>query len=154
MKDKKISKLGAILVSFIMLAFTINVAAQGQHHKFTKQELTDFIHAVKKVIPIQKEGQEKMAIKIRKNDFTVKEYNDILSKIQKKKDVDLPRKRMQAFNVLAAEVKKIQEEYHLKIAHELNNEGLTMDKYDEILVAYQKDPEVKSRINKLMQENN
>ena len=154
MKDKNISKLGSIIMSLLMIMLTIKVSAHGQNHKFTKQELTNFIHAVKKVIPIQKEGQEKMAIKIRKNDFTVKEYNDILSKMQKKKDVDLPRKRMQAFNVLAAEVQKIQEEYHLKIAHALNNEGLTMDKYDEILVAYQKDPEVKSRINKLMQENN
>jgi hypothetical protein len=154
MKDKNISRLHSILVPFILLLFTMNVTAQGQNNKFTKQELTNFIHAVKKVIPIQKEGQEKMAIKIRKSDFTVKEYNDILSKMQKKKDVDLPRKRVQAFNVLAAEVQKIQEEYHLKIAHELNNEGLTMDKYDEILVAYQKDSEVKTRINKLMQANN
>lgn len=155
MNEKYLTQIRSFLLSLIVLVFAANtIVAQEQDHNFTRQELSHFVRAVKKVIPIQKEGQEKMVNKIRENDFTVKEYNSILSKMQEKKDVDLTRKKMQEFNVLKAEVQKIQEKYHLKIAHTLNDEGLTMDKYDEILMAYQKDSEVKSRINKLMQGEN
>jgi hypothetical protein len=155
MNEKYLAKIRSILLSLIVFVFAANtIVAQEEGPNFTRQELSHFVSAVKKVIPIQKEGQEKMVNKIRENDFTVKEYNSILSKMKEKKDVDLPRKKMQEFNVLKAEVQKIQEKYHLKIAHTLNDEELTMDKYDEILMAYQKDPEVKSRINKLMQGEN
>jgi hypothetical protein len=155
-------KYTSIAVLFLLL-FSFNLSAQQTpdvqnqqqtSNDFNDQELKQFANAAEKVIAIQQETEQKMVQVIEEENLEIDKFNSML-KAQQSPDaeqVDASEEEMQAFNNATQKLIQIQNEVQDDMIQAIEAEGLEPQKYQEIMLAYQSDPELKARIDALLQE--
>lgn len=148
-----------ILTTFMVVVFsTISFSQQLQQQAtpelredFTKTELESFLKANKKVMTIQAESQKKMAKAIQEEGLSVDRFNQIIAARQNpKKENDASAKEMASFNNAAQEIMSKRKETETKIVKSIQQEGIDIETYQEIMYAYQKSPKVKEEISKMI----
>jgi hypothetical protein len=167
-QNKKIHekiKYTAIAVLFLFL-FSFNLSAQQTpdaqnpqtqqqtSNDFNDQELKQFANAAEKVIVIQQETEQKMVQVIEEENLEIDKFNSILKAQQSPdaEEVDASEEEMQAFNNATQKLIQIQNKVQDDMVQAIEAEGLEPQKYQEIMLAYQSDPELKARIDALLQE--
>ena len=123
---------------------------------FNAETLQNFVSAVKKVQPIQQMTQQKMISTLKEEGFTIERFNEV-AKIQQGKAAataeNKPTEEEKAsFQTAAMEIGKMQKESQVKIQQIVQEEDLTMQTYQQIIMAYQQDPELQNQINSMMKE--
>ncbi|MCC9134835.1 DUF4168 domain-containing protein [Pontibacter silvestris] len=127
---------------------------QQGDQKFTDTELEQFIEANKKATTIQKENQQEMISAIEGENLTVDRFNEIAKAHQQQKTDELGAtpEEMASFNKAAQQVVEMQPAAKEEVEQAVQEEGLTMEKYEEILTAFNQDPEVKTRVQQLLNQ--
>jgi DNA repair ATPase RecN len=123
-----------------------------QPSDYTDEELVIFLTAAIKVMPLQQESQMKMVEKIEDQDLTVDEFNSILDAHSTGEGVKATREELEAFNKAIESIQEIQLEYQEIITEVIEDEGLSAQRYENIIVHYQQDPKLQARINSLMKK--
>ncbi|NBC82286.1 MAG: DUF4168 domain-containing protein [Bacteroidetes bacterium] len=149
------------LMALFMLAAGNKVTAQPpmqqpqqmQVAQPSDEEIQLFVEAAKQVQPLQQEAQQKMVQKIQSYDLGVQEFNEIMqSKQNPNSDVEVSSEDEQAFQKASQEIKVVQQQYQQKIQQKVEETGLEMSKYREIMMAYRQDQELQSKVNQMMQQ--
>jgi hypothetical protein len=145
---------------FLALLFSVDVKAQdspvmpqeevGQNN-FDDQELQQFASAAGKVMLIQQETEQKMMQAIEDENLEIDKFNDIL-RSQKNQETEMTatEDEMQSFNNAAEKIIQIKTEVQSDMMRVIQEEGLEPQKYEQILLAYQSDPELKARVDALL----
>jgi PBP1b-binding outer membrane lipoprotein LpoB len=148
----------AILI-IILFAFTITGAMSQmappdnyQHQttgQFTDEELKQFVSAAAKVIHLQEEGQIQMLSVIQENDITLERFNEMVIEAQTigPENINATEEELVAFNNTLIDVQLIQVQLQESMISAIQEEGLQIDKYQDIMQAYEVDPEVKQRVD-------
>lgn len=123
-----------------------------QSPEYSDNELIDFINAAQAVTPLQQESQMKMIQEVEDNDLTVEKFNTILDAQSTGAEVEATEEELTAFASAIEGIQEIQLEYEGVITEAITEEGISPQKYQEIMNYYQQDPELQMRINVLMEE--
>jgi predicted RNA-binding protein with RPS1 domain len=151
----KFSLLSAILLFGNVLYAQLPSAPQVQEQKaqFTNAEIVSFVETIKRVIPVQQETQQKMINKIDENGMTVEKFNELASKIQMQGSTDdLPEKEVEKFEKINTDLETIQKESESTINNAIEKNGMTMEQYQQMVMAYQSNPELKQKVDEMLQQ--
>ncbi|GAA4430488.1 hypothetical protein GCM10023188_17200 [Pontibacter saemangeumensis] len=159
-------KKGSIAAAFVAASMCFGPAAFSQQatasstetaqaqaeQKFSDEELKSFIAANTKATELQKQSREAVVAAIEENNLTSDRFNELVKAHQQKK-LDAVAKNPEevaAFSKAAQAVVKIQPETKTKIEQAIKDEGLTVEKYETILQAYEKDEAVQESIRRIV----
>jgi competence protein ComGC len=148
----------SMVVMLLISSFVIAQQPQQQPQQevredFTDEELTSFVKAHEKVIEIQQKSQEKMINAIEKEGLSVEKFNELIESQQDPdKEVDASAEELASFNNAAQQIMQERQKIEVGVVSSIEDEGLDIDTYQAIIVAYQQSPEVQGRINELLQE--
>ncbi|HLT79993.1 MAG TPA: DUF4168 domain-containing protein [Cyclobacteriaceae bacterium] len=120
---------------------------------YSDAELESFVNANEKVASIQQETEEKIIGKIEENGLTVDRFNQILQSQQDpsmKESVQATAEELAAFNTVAQSIVDENQKVRKQIESSIQEEGLNLATYEEMMVAYQYSPKVQERVHKLL----
>ncbi|MDV3307578.1 MAG: DUF4168 domain-containing protein [Cyclobacteriaceae bacterium] len=120
---------------------------------YSDAELESFVNANEKVASIQQETEEKIIGKIQENGLTVDRFNQILQSQQDpsiKEAVQATPEELAAFNEVAQSIVDENQKVRQQIEASIQEEGLNLATYEEMMVAYQYSPKVQKRVHKLL----
>ncbi len=121
---------------------------------FTDQELQQFIEANKVAIGVQQSAEQKMISAIEKEGLDIQTFNEILtSKQNPEAETQATPEDQGKFNTAVEEVVKIQEEMMTEMESAIQETGISVEQYEEILLAYQQSPVVQEKLNQMLNDS-
>ncbi len=120
---------------------------------FSEQELEQFVTVFKKANEIQQKNEEVMVQAIEEEDLELDRFNEILvarQQQQSAEDINASAEEMASFNQAAEKIMSVQQEAQAEIEQIIEGE-LGMQKYQEIVMAYQQSPEVQEKVNQMLE---
>lgn len=134
-------------------AATPDGAAQEQaQEKYSEEDLQKFVEANSIVTEIQKAGRDTMVAVIEENSLTLERFNELAKAHRAKKldEVAENPEEVASFGSAAREVVKLQPLTKEKVEQAVEEQGLTMEKYNALMKAYKEDPEVQNQVRKIV----
>lgn len=125
---------------------------EGTSESYNDEELQQFAKAAEKLMTIQQETEQKMVQAIQEENIEIEKFNEILQSQQGQEadSIEASEEEMVSFNNAADKIMKIQTDVQTDMINVIESEGLEPQRYQEIMLAYQSDPEVKARIDSLI----
>jgi len=122
---------------------------------FKEKELKKFIDANQEVMTVRQNNEQEMMNIIEDGGLDVKTFNQILSaKQRQQKPRQASEDQIEKFETVIQDVIKLQQTMQAKMAKAINESGLEVQQYDEIMYAYQNSEKVKSQVDNLLQSQN
>lgn len=124
---------------------------------FKKEELQSFVKANQKVVAIQRASEEEMIKVVKDEGFTVERFNEIAESQQNPdKKVEADEKELASFNSAAQKITGMSQQVDGQMQESIKQEGLDIETYQQIILAYQSSDKVKQEIDALLpqQEEN
>ncbi len=148
------SKMSYFTTLMIALFVLFSAPLKANPGGFSDDELKGFANAFVQVMSIQQQGQMQMIEQIEEHDMTVQRFNEIYMQSMEMplEDIEFTSpEEMEAFEGVSAEIEKIQAELEGVLIDTIEEEGLSIQKYEEIITEYQQNPELQQRIQQLME---
>lgn len=155
----------SILATFAitLCVFSNNIYAQQQQQfqqqqeevrtDFSEEKLQNFVEVAQNVMIVQQESQQNMVSGIEDEGLTVEEFNQMFESMQNPEtEVEATAEEQEAFDKAMENVNVVQQEADEDIIEIIEEGGLTQQEYEEIMMAYQQDPELQQKVNELMQQ--
>ncbi|MFD3001652.1 DUF4168 domain-containing protein [Pontibacter toksunensis] len=152
-------KKGTIAAAFVAVSMSFGHAAFAQQatapkteqqtaSKFSEADLKKFVEANTSVTEIQKASRDSLVAAIEDENLTVDRFNELAKahQAQKLEEVAENKEEISAFSNAAQRVVKMQPETKEKIQAAIEEEGITVEQYEKIMAAYEKDPAVQAQI--------
>lgn len=145
----KFKTIAIMVITFVTASTTL----MGQtDKKVSDNELKQFIAVVQKIQILNQESQQKMMKKVEEKGLKVERFNEIAQASQDpNKDVDTTEDEMKKFNEINSSIEKIYASSQQKIEENIETEGLTLVRYQEIATEIQTKPELQERIQKFIE---
>lgn len=155
---KNVNAIVAILLSFgCLFSFSYTRAQQQEipateiREDFSDQELKSFIRAHEKVSAIQQESESKMISAIQEQGMSVDRFNEILKAQQDPAgNPEISPEELQSFNTAAEFIVLESKKTEMHLVNIIENEGIEVDTFNAIMVAYEQNQKVKARIIELI----
>ncbi len=152
------SKIHNLLAFLFVFAFVFSAAAQQQQMPerevrtdFSDEELEMFAEAAQEVQVIQQQNQQNMVEAIEGEGLTVEEFNQMFEAMQNPEaEMEATAEEEEAFDNAMQAINRVQEEGDREVQEAIEGAGLSYQEYEEIMMAYQQDPEIQQRVNELM----
>ncbi len=119
---------------------------------FNEEVLSSFVEANVEVSKIQQQAEQKMMNAIEGADLEVERFNQILMAKQQNQEADAGEDELKNFDSAAQQIMQIQQETQQEIMQEIQQSGLEPQQYQEIIMAYQQDPSLKEKLDKMVEE--
>lgn len=152
---KSILKL-PLLICFLISLGTVPASAQEMPAKtnFTDEELEKFIEINKQVIQMEQQSQQKIVTAIQDEGITVERFNQIAQKRQNPNmELNASEEEMTAFNNAAQVVMQQQQQMQRQVMGMIQKtDGIDVQTFQQIMMAYQQDEEVQQQIDEMLKE--
>lgn len=126
---------------------------QNVKEDYSTGELQVFVEANREASAVQQQGQGKMISAIEEEGLDVNTFNTIMNAKQNpQEDVQVSDGDLQKFDKAVEKVMVIQQNLEAEVAHAIENAGMEVDKYEEIMLAYQSSPKVQEKVHKILNE--
>lgn len=155
-------KKGTIAVALVMSSLCFGHEAFAQEaaasqtaqsaQSFSNADLKSFLEANSKATEIQKESRTALVAAIEEQDLSVDRFNELAKAHREKKleEVAENPEEISAFSNAAQTIVQLQPETRQKVKEAIEEEGLTMEEYNDILTAYKEDPAVQAQIREVL----
>lgn len=121
---------------------------------FSENELKSFVKANERIMEIQQESQQKMLKVIEEEGLTLERFNEILESQQDpQKQTNASEQEMQSFNNAAEFIIVEGQKVEQQLITTIEEEGLDVGTYQEILLAYQQNAGIQERVNKMITDD-
>ncbi|MDX5422672.1 MAG: DUF4168 domain-containing protein [Hymenobacteraceae bacterium] len=157
---------GAAVAAFILGIFSFgNVAVAQQatppaqqqqtQQNFSDNDLKQFAEANTRLMDVQKEGEQEMMKILEEEKLSVNKFNEMAMAHQQQKlnEVQATPEEMAAFNKAAQRMMELQPAMQKSVEEAIRKDGMTLEKYEQIMMAYRQDPALQERVNKMMEGN-
>lgn len=129
-------------------------SAADVREDFSKDELESFADAYKEVAAIQEESKQNMVGAIENEGLSVDRFNEMLSQQQNpEQEVDASAEEMASFNNAAQAILAERKESEQKVVSTIEDKGLELETYRDIMLAYQYSPKVQRKLDKLLRND-
>ncbi len=146
----KKNQIVAALTMALLFLFALPVKANPGG--FSDEESMSFANAYVNLMQISQMGQQQMIAEIEEHDLTVQRFNEINMQAQQVplEDVDMTEEEAEAYVTVIAIIEEIQVEQESLLVKAVEDSGLEMKKFEEIMMEFQQNPELQQRVQELM----
>lgn len=126
---------------------------QEVRDNFSNEELEKFVDVYVQVVEIQQENEAVMVKAIEEENLDMNRFNEILQAQQQKvsaEEINATADEMASFNNAAQKIMVVQQGANTEM-QQIIEKDLGLDTYEQIVVAYQQNPEIQQRVNELLQ---
>lgn len=140
------------------LAFAQTTPPQTQQQQvktdFTDKELKQFIEANTRLMSVQQESEKAMLAILNEEKLSIEKFNTMAMAHQQQKlnEVGATAEEMAAFNKAAERMMELQPAMQKQAETAIAKGGMKLELYEQIMLAYQQNPAVQEKINKMMME--
>lgn len=162
----KISKV--LLITFISLLIAAgslfaqvqpqgpqNMPAPATSEEVTDEEISKVVAALGEMEPIQAEIQEEIQAAVEEEGLTFERFQQMMMAMQNPQladQVNITAEEKQTIQTLQPTLMQIQGEAQQKIAEKIEENGLTMERYRQIIVGAQQDSTLMARVQTKLEE--
>lgn len=127
---------------------------QAQPQNFSDADLQQFADASARLMTVQQEGEKAMMGILEEEKLSVEKFNQMAQAHQQQKlaEVEATPEEMAAFNNAAQRMMEMQPTLQQDLEAAIQQDGMTLEKFEQIMMAYRQDQAVQQRIDLLMQE--
>lgn len=169
MKKLSIIASGAV-ASIFMLGSTMVAEAQEQQQQpspdqqmpatpegstvdVDQEELERFANAFLAVQEIQDQSRQEMAEAIEQEGLTIEEYNQMFRQQQQPEaaEAEMSPEQQEQFQQADARIDEIEQEAQTEIENAITGEGIELERFEELWVAIQQDPELQQEVQQILQ---
>lgn len=150
---KKLNIVLAMLVMVSMVASPV-VAQQFQapqqsqpQTNYSEAEIDKFVETVGKVIPVQREGEVKMVEKIEEGGMELEKFNELATQVQTGSTDDVDAGEFEKFQKISTELNEVQVKIQAEMTEVIEESGMDMNDYQQMIAAYQSDQELRQTID-------
>ncbi|PTB96532.1 hypothetical protein C9994_07015 [Marivirga lumbricoides] len=119
---------------------------------YSDEAITKYVEVMEEVLPIQQKAEKNAIEIIEANDLTLDRFNQILAVQQNQSDAEVSSEELASFNTAAQEIMKKNASVQEQVLQILKNEGLSPEKYRNMLVAYERDEEFQKKVDAFVLE--
>lgn len=132
------------------------LAEQAPTTDFSDTELKQFVEANTRLMTIQEESEKAMLTILKEENLEVDKFNEFAKAHQEQRltEVEAKPEEMAAFNKAALRMVEMQPTVEQSIQEAIVKDGMTLDKYQEIMIAYQQSPALQEKVHKMMDPRN
>lgn len=146
------SMLKKMSVLFVSLSLASTSLWAQADKKVSDDELKQFVTVAQKAQAMNQESQQEMVKAVEEKGLDVQRFNEIRQAEQDpNKDVDANAEELKKYASANASIEKIYIGVQEKIEANIEKEGLSMTRYQEIATTVQSSPELQEKIQKLIQ---
>ncbi len=128
--------------------------AAGQQTKtdFTDAELQQFAAANNRLMVLQEQNEKAMMTILQEEKLEITKFNELAKAHQEQKlnEAKATPEEMAAFNKAAERIIAMQPTVKRDVQSAIEKDGMTLERYEQLLLAYQQNPEIQTKVNKLM----
>jgi hypothetical protein len=127
---------------------------QGIDETITDADLVTFVDVYVQVVEMQQEIEMAMMQAIEEENIAIERFNEILQARQNQQsaeEINASAEEMASFNNAAQKIMSVQQEAQVQM-QEVIEEELGLEKYEQIVLAYQQSPEVQEKVNNILQQ--
>lgn len=127
---------------------------QAQPQNFSDADLKQFADASTRLMGVQQEGEKAMMGILEEEKLSIEKFNQMAQAHQQQKlnEVDATPEEMAAFNSAAQRMMEMQPTLQQDLEAAIQQDGMTLEKFEQIMMAYRQDPALQQRIDVLMQQ--
>ncbi|MCP2042801.1 DUF4168 domain-containing protein [Pontibacter sp. HSC-36F09] len=145
---------GLISVSGSALAqqVTPQKTPQQQTQAISDQDIKLFVDASTRLMELQQESEKAMLVILEEEKLSVDKFNALAQAHQQQKlaEAEGTAAEKAAFNKAIGRMMEMQPDIEKNMQTAIQKDGMTMERYEQIMLAYQQDPAVQAKIQKLM----
>jgi len=119
------------------------------------EEIEMVASAINELGPIQVEAQEKMQEAVEGEDITFERFQQMMMAMQNPQmadQVNITDEEMATLQTLQPTLMEIQSEADQKMVEKIESSGLTVERYQNIVMAAQQDEELRARVEALLED--
>jgi hypothetical protein len=132
-------------------------AAQQQPAQQTPQPISDadlqqFVDASSRLMELQKENEQTMLTILQEEKLSVEKFNELAQAQQQQKleTATATAEEKAAFNKAIGRMMEMQPTIEQDMRQAIQKDGMTMERYEQIMLAYQQDATIQAKIQKMM----
>lgn len=152
-------KIAGILFFFALMsaapAFAQNQAMpQQQQEKIevSDAELQKFAQAYQQMRLVNQEAQQKMLKVVQDEGFEVQRFNEIhQASMDPNKEVEMTDEEKAKHEETVKKIEAMQPEFQTKMEEVITSSGLSLERYQQLAMALQTDPQLQQRLRDVMQ---
>lgn len=148
-------------VALFMCVFSLSTKATAQNTvpqqqqqplktDYSDSQLKQFLDVNKKLQPLQQAAQQHIVKSIENSGLTVDRFREIAQSQQTGKAASLSAQDSTAFNKAAGEIMKEKGKTDSQMVSVIQKEGMDLQTFQGIAMAYQQSPEIQQKINKML----
>ncbi|WP_057939175.1 DUF4168 domain-containing protein [Algoriphagus resistens] len=159
MKYLKKLKISSLALMTLCLMATVSMAQQvtppetptESTENFSEKEIETFVKINKEIMPLQENIQTDMVNTIEKEGMEVPRFQELAQAQQggKLQEVSKDPKELEKFNAAGQKIMKLQENLQGEIEKVIDNNKMSTEKFEAIYMAYNSNPEIKQKVDKL-----
>lgn len=136
-------------------SYTPEETPQTVREDFSQNELESFVKVNEKILRIQEESEQKMLQAIETEGMSLERFTEILeSQRNPERETNASEAELASFNKAAQFIINESQKTQMQLVATLEEEGIDVNTYHDILYAYQQSPNVQDRIHRIEQERN
>ena len=122
---------------------------------FSEEEIKTFVKINKDIIPLQENIQTDMVSSIKESGLEVPRFQEMAQAQQggKLKEISNDPKELASFSKAGEKIMKLQENLQVEIEEVIVKNEMSPEKFEAIYMAYNSNPEVKQKVDKLFSED-
>lgn len=120
----------------------------------SEEELVKFVEVVQKLQPMGMEAQQKMMAAVQDEGLEVQRFSEIMSAQQMpdgESDAEITPVEMEKFEKAQNAIDKIQDDAQAEMNTIIESNGMSSDRYEEIMMIVQQDQDLMQRVQAMMQ---
>ncbi len=143
-----------LMCSSMLLAQMPPVQGQQQEVKtdFDEEEIENFVEANLEVTKVQQKAEQEAMQIISENDLDVERFNEIVAIQQGQSEEEVTTEELAAFNAAAQKIMANNQKTQQEMMKVLNDNGVSEENYQQIMMAYQQDEEFRAKVDAVVQE--
>lgn len=159
MKSQSIAS-GILATTFALFAVPVHAQFEMPQQPPSQIEVTDselelFIDASMNAQSVQAQSQQEMIAIVDEEGIEVSTYNEIMQAQQMGQPLDdlgVSEEEIEKFESAHEQIQEVEVRMERDLAQAIEDEGMEMDRFQEINMAIQQDPELQQRIQQMIQE--
>ncbi|MBD0258070.1 MAG: DUF4168 domain-containing protein [Cytophagales bacterium] len=160
---------GTIAAASVVLCICFGSAARAQQspaqgnkeaqpqlktEDISDNDLRQFVQASARAAAVQEESQKAMVAVVEEEKLSVEKFTEMAKAHQQQKldAVSATAEEKAAFSKAAERIMAMQPEIEQNMQQAIQKEGITLDKFEQIMLAYQQNPAIQARVQKMLEE--
>ncbi|MHC2991984.1 hypothetical protein OB13_10430 [Pontibacter sp. HJ8] len=127
-------------------------AAQQQPQAISDADLQQFVDASSRLMELQKANEQTMLTILQEEKLSVEKFNELAQAQQQQKleTATATAEEKAAFNKAIGRMMEMQPTIEQDMRQAIQKDGMTMERYEQIMLAYQQDTAIQAKIQKMM----